>query len=73
MAEATTTTDRPAMRVLGLLITLGFFAALFVLLFYGKPAAGGDALLVLVGSLGTAFMVVVNNFFRGTTTGSTKA
>lgn len=68
MADATTTTDRPAMRVLGLLITVGFFAALFVLLFWGKPATGGDALLVLVGSLGTAFMVVVNNYFRGPTT-----
>ena len=54
---------------LAIVVTLGFFAVLGLLVFHGKPEQGGDALMIMVGSLGGAWSTVMA-FYFGTTSGS---
>lgn len=54
---------------LAIVVTLGFFAVLGLLVFHGKPEQGGDALMIMVGSLGGAWSTVMA-FYFGTTSNS---
>lgn len=64
-AASTDTTDRPAMRVLALLTTIGFFGVLALLWIYGAPKDGRDAFMALMGALGTVWTGVMATYFKG--------
>jgi len=56
-------------RVLAVGVTLGFFGIVGYILHYGLPPTGGEALLMLIGTLGTAWTSVMG-FYFGSSAGS---
>jgi len=62
-------TKSPVPAVLSASITMGFFGVLYLMLIQGVPEGEKDVLLVMLGSLGTAWASVVNYWF-GSSIGS---
>ena len=55
--------------VLAAAVTIGFFAILAYLIAYGVPKEGGDALLLLLGALGTVWTQIAS-YYYGSSSGS---
>ena len=56
-------------RILAYIDSIGFFVVLAYILQYGLPEKGGEALVLLLGSLATAW-VMVRTYYYGSSSGS---
>lgn len=68
--QETTRSQMPA--VLAMVVTVGFFGILAALLMNGLPKDGGEVLMLLVGSLASAWTGVLSFYFGTTFSSSVK-
>lgn len=70
LQQKTHSVQHRVMEVLAYLITLGFFGVIGALMTLDMPQASHEVLLVMLGTLGTAFVAVIT-YYYGSSAGST--